>query len=186
MKDPGFLRLVATAVVDGRTYRGSAPPALRRRDPADANQSAGLRCFWEGERARLASCPRRQVDAITRLRHGRRRLLAGQPAERRADRGHEPAVWHSVYAASGGEISGDARRARRRRSAVPRACRRSPAAASSRSKLASTAFRSSSRRRCTTAWPRWPERLSRRSGSTRASGITTAVSTRGHCAPTIS
>ena len=44
MKAPGFLRLVATAVIDGRTYRGVGTAGIRAgQDSADAGESAGLR-----------------------------------------------------------------------------------------------------------------------------------------------
>ena len=56
MKAPGFLRLVATATVDGRTYRGVgtagfAPDRIQptQMDPPDFD------AFWDGERKRLAA-----------------------------------------------------------------------------------------------------------------------------------
>ena len=61
MKAPGFLRLVATATVDGRTYRGVgtagfAPDRIQptQMDPPDFD------AFWDGERNRLAALP---IDA---------------------------------------------------------------------------------------------------------------------------
>ena len=61
MKTPGFLRLVATAVVDGRTYRGvgTAGFAPERIQPTQVNPP-DFDSFWEGERARLAKLP---IDA---------------------------------------------------------------------------------------------------------------------------
>ena len=58
MKGPGFLRLIATAVIDGRSYRGVgtagfAPDRIQptQVDPADFDT------FWAGERTRLAALP---------------------------------------------------------------------------------------------------------------------------------
>ena len=58
MKAPGFLRLIATTVIDGRTYRGVgtagfAPDQIRptQVNPADFDR------FWEAERTRLAALP---------------------------------------------------------------------------------------------------------------------------------
>jgi cephalosporin-C deacetylase-like acetyl esterase len=61
MKHPGFLRLIATAVVDGRTYRGVGtagftPDAIQ---PTQVNPS-DFDAFWESERKRLAALP---IDA---------------------------------------------------------------------------------------------------------------------------
>jgi len=58
MKEPGFLRLVATADVDGRTYRGLgtagfAPEGIQ---PTQINPP-DFDAFWDGERARLAALP---------------------------------------------------------------------------------------------------------------------------------
>jgi cephalosporin-C deacetylase len=61
MKEPGFLRLVATTVLDGRTYRGVgtagfAPERIvpTQVDPPDFD------AYWDGERKRLAALP---IDA---------------------------------------------------------------------------------------------------------------------------
>ena len=58
MREPGFLRLVATVEVDGRSYRGVgtagfAPDRIQptQPDPPDFD------VFWEGERTRLATLP---------------------------------------------------------------------------------------------------------------------------------
>ena len=61
MKEPGFLRLVATVDVEGRTYRGvgTAGFAPERIQPTQTNP-ADFDAFWEGERKRLAEIP---VDA---------------------------------------------------------------------------------------------------------------------------
>ena len=58
MNAPGFLRLVATAVVDGRTYRGvgTAGFAPERIQPTQVNPP-DFDSFWEAERARLAKLP---------------------------------------------------------------------------------------------------------------------------------
>jgi cephalosporin-C deacetylase-like acetyl esterase len=61
MKGPGFLRLIATAVVDGRTYRGVgtagfAPEAIQ---PTQVNPT-DFDAFWDAERKRLAALP---IDA---------------------------------------------------------------------------------------------------------------------------
>jgi cephalosporin-C deacetylase-like acetyl esterase len=61
MKGPGFLRLIATAVVDGRTYRGVgtagfAPDAIQ---PTQVNPP-DFDAFWESERKRLTALP---IDA---------------------------------------------------------------------------------------------------------------------------
>ena len=61
MNAPGFLRLVATAEVDGRSYRGVGTAGFSpelitptQTDPPD------FAAFWDGERARLAALP---IDA---------------------------------------------------------------------------------------------------------------------------
>ena len=61
MKVPGFVRLVATTVVDGRTYRGvgTAGFAPDRIQPTQINPP-DFDSFWDGERARLAKLP---IDA---------------------------------------------------------------------------------------------------------------------------
>ena len=58
MKAPGFLRLIATAEVEGRTYRGvgTAGFAPDRIEPTQVNP-ADFDAFWEGERKRLAALP---------------------------------------------------------------------------------------------------------------------------------
>jgi cephalosporin-C deacetylase-like acetyl esterase len=58
MKEPGFLRLVATAVIDGRSYRGvgTAGFAPERIQPTQTNPS-DFDAFWEAERKRLAAVP---------------------------------------------------------------------------------------------------------------------------------
>ena len=58
MNTPGFLRLVATAEVDGRTYRGvgTAGFAPDRIEPTQVNPP-DFDAFWEGERKRLAALP---------------------------------------------------------------------------------------------------------------------------------
>jgi cephalosporin-C deacetylase-like acetyl esterase len=61
MTEPGFLRLVATAEVDGRTYRGlgTAGFAPDRIQPTQVNPP-DFDAFWNAERARLAALP---IDA---------------------------------------------------------------------------------------------------------------------------
>ena len=61
MKEPGFLRLVATAVIEGRNYRGvgTAGFAPERIQPTQVNPS-DFEAFWEAERKRLAAVP---IDA---------------------------------------------------------------------------------------------------------------------------
>jgi cephalosporin-C deacetylase-like acetyl esterase len=58
MNEPGFLRLVATAEIDGRTYRGlgTAGFAPDRIQPTQVNPP-DFDAFWDGERARLAALP---------------------------------------------------------------------------------------------------------------------------------
>lgn len=58
MRDPGFLRLVATADIDGRTYRGvgTAGFAPERIAPTQVNPP-DFDAFWEAERTRLATLP---------------------------------------------------------------------------------------------------------------------------------
>jgi cephalosporin-C deacetylase len=58
MKEPGFLRLVATAEVEGRTYRGlgTAGFAPDKIEPTQVNPP-DFDAFWEGERKRLAAVP---------------------------------------------------------------------------------------------------------------------------------
>ena len=58
MKVPGFLRLVATAEVDGRTYRGvgTAGFAPDRIEPTQVNPP-DFDAFWDAERQRLAAVP---------------------------------------------------------------------------------------------------------------------------------
>ena len=58
MKEPGFLRLVATAEVDGRTYRGvgTAGFAPDRIQPTQVNPP-DFDAFWDAERKRLAALP---------------------------------------------------------------------------------------------------------------------------------
>ena len=55
---PGFLRLIATAEIDGRTYRGlgTAGFAPERIQPTQINPP-DFDAFWEAERARLAAVP---------------------------------------------------------------------------------------------------------------------------------
>jgi cephalosporin-C deacetylase-like acetyl esterase len=61
MKDPGFLRLVATATIDGRSYRGvgTAGFAPERIQPTQVNPP-DFDAFWDAERKRLAALP---IDA---------------------------------------------------------------------------------------------------------------------------
>jgi cephalosporin-C deacetylase len=61
MNEPGFLRLVATAEIDGRTYRGvgTAGFAPDRIQPTQVNPP-DFDAFWDGERARLTGLP---IDA---------------------------------------------------------------------------------------------------------------------------
>ena len=58
MNAPGFLRLVATAEVDGRTYRGvgTAGFAPDRIQPTQVNPP-DFDAFWDAERTRLAALP---------------------------------------------------------------------------------------------------------------------------------
>jgi cephalosporin-C deacetylase-like acetyl esterase len=58
MKEPGFLRLVATAAIDGRAYRGvgTAGFAPERLQPTQTNPP-DFDAFWEAERKRLAAVP---------------------------------------------------------------------------------------------------------------------------------
>jgi cephalosporin-C deacetylase len=58
LREPGFLRLVATAEVDGRTYRGvgTAGFAPEQIQPTQA-QAPDFDAFWDAERARLAALP---------------------------------------------------------------------------------------------------------------------------------
>jgi cephalosporin-C deacetylase len=61
MQGPGFLRLVATADIDGRVYRGvgTAGFAPDQIQPTQANPP-DFDAFWDGERTRLAALP---IDA---------------------------------------------------------------------------------------------------------------------------
>ena len=61
MKEPGFLRLIATAEIDGRTYRGlgTAGFAPERIQPTQVNPP-DFDAFWDAERKRLAALP---IDA---------------------------------------------------------------------------------------------------------------------------
>ena len=61
MKEPGFLRLIATAEVDGRTYRGLGTAGFTpdRIQPTHVNPP-DFDAFWDGERKRLAALP---IDA---------------------------------------------------------------------------------------------------------------------------
>ena len=69
MQGPGFLRLVATAEIDGRTYRGVgtagfAPERIQptQIDPPDFD------AFWEARARAAGGCPaRREVDAAAGL-----------------------------------------------------------------------------------------------------------------------
>ncbi|HET7217951.1 MAG TPA: acetylxylan esterase, partial [Vicinamibacterales bacterium] len=58
MKAPGFLRLVATAEIDGRSYRGvgTAGFAPDRIQPTQVNPP-DFDAFWDAERKRLAALP---------------------------------------------------------------------------------------------------------------------------------
>ena len=58
MDGPGFLRLVATAEIEGRTYRGVGTAAFApdRIKPTQVNPP-DFDAFWEAERARLAALP---------------------------------------------------------------------------------------------------------------------------------
>ena len=143
MNTPGFLRLVATAEIDGRTYRGvgTAGFAPERIQPTQVNPP-DFDAFWDGERARLAALP---LDAKwTPLPdYGTADVDCSQINLQNVGLtgGREPALRHPLHAARGREVPGAAQRARRRRAAVPRPGARSPAAASSPSRSASTAFR---------------------------------------------
>ena len=88
LAEPGFLRLVATAKVDGQEYRGLAtagyaPDQIKPTvaDPADFD------AFWDAQKKALAEVP---VDAkltpLDRDQHGEGGLLPRQPAERRRSR----------------------------------------------------------------------------------------------------
>ena len=61
MQTPGFLRLMATATVEGRTYRGvgTAGFAPEQIQPTEVNPP-DFDAFWDGERKRLAALP---IDA---------------------------------------------------------------------------------------------------------------------------
>jgi cephalosporin-C deacetylase-like acetyl esterase len=61
MKEPGFLRLVATALIDGRSYRGVGTAGFvpERIQPTQVNPP-DFDAFWEAERKRLAAVP---IDA---------------------------------------------------------------------------------------------------------------------------
>ena len=123
MNEPGFLRLIATAEIDGRTYRGvgTAGFAPERIQPTQVNPP-DFDAFWDARtHPARGAADRCEVDAAAGLRHGRRGLLADQPAERRADRRHEPAVRHPLHAPRGRQVSGRCSASRRRRAAVPRA-----------------------------------------------------------------
>ena len=58
LQEPGFLRLVATAEIEGRTYRGvgTAGFAPDRIQPTQANPP-DFDAFWDAERKRLAALP---------------------------------------------------------------------------------------------------------------------------------
>ena len=58
MQGPGFLRLIATAEIDGRTYRGvgTAGFAPERIQPTQINPP-DFDAFWDAERTRLAALP---------------------------------------------------------------------------------------------------------------------------------
>ena len=58
MAEPGFLRLIATAVIDGRTYRGvgTAGFAPERIQPTGINPP-DFDAFWDAERERLKAFP---------------------------------------------------------------------------------------------------------------------------------
>ena len=58
LNEPGFLRLVATADIEGRTYRGvgTAGFAPDRIQPTQVNPP-DFDAFWDGERKRLAALP---------------------------------------------------------------------------------------------------------------------------------
>jgi cephalosporin-C deacetylase-like acetyl esterase len=61
MKGPGFLRLIATAVIDGRTYRGvgTAGFAPERIQPTQQNPP-DFDTFWDEQKTRLKALP---IDA---------------------------------------------------------------------------------------------------------------------------
>lgn len=58
MTTPGFLRLIATVEIEGRTYRGVGTAAFApdRIQPSQINPP-DFDAFWDGERARLAMLP---------------------------------------------------------------------------------------------------------------------------------
>jgi cephalosporin-C deacetylase len=58
MNEPGFLRLIATADIEGRTYRGvgTAGFAPDRIQPTQVNPP-DFDAFWDGERTRLGALP---------------------------------------------------------------------------------------------------------------------------------
>ena len=186
--DAGFLRLVATVEIDGRTYRGvgTAGFSPEQIQPTQTNP-ADFDAFWDGERARLAALP---IDArwtpLPDYGTAEAELLAGQSAERRRHRGRQPALRHPLHAQGGGKVSRAAERAGGGRAAVSRLGRdggpRRHHAADRHSRhprdSAAGGLRQPRARRRSTAIPP--------SVSTRASATTTGASTPGRCAPTTS
>ena len=87
LKEPGFLRLVATAEVDGKKYRGLAtagfaPEAIK----PTVEEPAGLRRVLDrGQGGARQAADRRQARrCCPSSRHRQGRLLSRQPPERRA------------------------------------------------------------------------------------------------------
>ena len=183
MDQPGFLRLVATASVDGREYRGLAtagyaPEQIKPTVPEPSDFDA----FWDTNKKALAGVP---MDA----------KLTPMPASSTAkadcwhvslqnvalEAGHLTHVYGVLCEPKGDGPFPRCSTCRGRESGPIGATSRWPSAGSSRSRSASTASRSTSRARSTTtcAGARCPAIAS--TASTTVTTTTTAASTWAAC-----
>ena len=187
LNTPGFVRLVATAEIEGRTYRGvgTAGFAPDRIQPTQVNPP-DFDLFWDAERKRLAALPidakwtplpdygTADVDCSqinlqnVGLTEGASRLYGILCMPKAA--GRYPALL-SVPGAGVRPYRGLAELAGRGLITF---------------QIGIHGIRSSNRRRCTTAWPAEVSAAIRPSDSIRASATTTVGFTQEHCAPTIS
>ena len=122
-KQPGFVRLVATATFEGQDYRalgtaGFAPG----QDRADRRPARRLRRLLERRQGRARQAAGgRQARADARVEQRQGRLLAREPAERRPRHdGHQPLLRRAVRAEGRRPVSGAAAGAGRGSARVPR------------------------------------------------------------------
>ena len=101
LKEPGFVRLVATAALDGQDYRALATAGFApERITPTVEQPADFDAFWaggQGSPGEAAGGREARTDAGSEQREGR--LLAREPAERGPRHGrYEPTLRRAVRA----------------------------------------------------------------------------------------